>query len=222
MCSVEELIYNDQIYFNCKDLKRVPQESFGSGILQFWCGLPILFINTSINKYKRLWGVSIRINCQTAELGNAWEMVRLRKTAGVYRSSKLSLCWNAVHLTTCQRWRAVCWSHRPSSKGSKANARTAFSVAQDVERSLGSPRMLHGHLHQLHASSISCMLNRRVFHKMLPHWQGKFTTVQVDIEQPYVHCTKKKDPSTGIPCIFEKFKNRPDFALLIRADRFAN
>jgi len=34
---------------------------------------------------------------------------------------------------------------------------------------VGSPRMLHGHLHQLHASSISCMLNRRGFHKMLPH-----------------------------------------------------
>jgi hypothetical protein len=45
--------------------------------------------------------------------------------------------------------------------------RTAFSVAQDVERSLGSPRMLHGHLHQLHASSINCMLNRRVYYKML-------------------------------------------------------
>ena len=59
-------------------------------------------------------------------------------------------------------WCAACWSHRPSSKGSKNSARTAFSVAQDVERSLGSPRMLHGHLHQLHASSISCMLNRRV------------------------------------------------------------
>ena len=27
----------------------------------------------------------------------------------------------------------------------------------DVERSPGSPRMLHGHLHQLHAPSISCM-----------------------------------------------------------------
>ena len=143
-------------------------------------------------------------------------MVRLRKTAGVYRSSKLSLCWNAVHLTTCQRWRAVCWSHRPSSKGSKANAMTAFSVAQDVERSLGSPRMLHGHLHQLHASSISCMMNRRVFHKMLPHWQGKFTTVQVDIEQPYVQLyivLKKKEPSTGIPCIFEKIQKSTRFRI---------
>ena len=31
------------------------------------------------------------------------------------------------------------------------------------KESIGSPRMLHGHLHQLHASSISCMLNRRGF-----------------------------------------------------------
>ena len=100
-------------------------------------------------------------------------------------------------------WCAACWSHRPSSKGSKNSARTAFSVAQDVERSLGSPRMLHGHLHQLHASSISCMLNRRVFHNMLPHSQGKFTTVQVDIHQPYVHFTKKKYASIGIPCILK-------------------
>ena len=64
---------------------------------------------------------------------------------------------------------------------------------------MGSPRMLHGHLHQadqLHASSISCMLNRRGFHKMLPYSQGKVTTVQVDIQQPYVHCTKK---STRVP-----------------------
>ena len=149
-------------------------------------------------------------------------MVRLRKTAGVYRSSKLSLCWNAVHLTTCQRWRAVCWSHRPSSKGSKANARTAFSVAQDVERSLGSPRMLHGHLHQLHASFITCMMNRRFFHKMLPHWQGKFTTVQVDIEQPYVHCTKKKDPSTGIPFILKNSKIDPISHCWFMLTRFAN
>ena len=222
MCSVEELIYNDQIVFQ---LHRSKQSS--PGITQQWHTAVLMWPSYFIyqHKYQQTYQIMgcflIRVNCQTAELRNAWGTVRLRKTPGgrVWHASCMR--WNAVHLTTCQGWRAACWSHRPSSKGSKKSARTAFSVAQDVERSLGSPRMLHGHLHQLHASFISCMMNRRVFHKILPHWQRKFTTVQVDIEQPYVQLyivLKKKDPSTGIPCIFEKFKNRPDFALLIRAD----
>jgi hypothetical protein len=47
--------------------------------------------------------------------------------------------------------------------------------------------------------------------------QGKFTTVQVDIQQLYVHCTKKV-PEYRYPLYFEKFKNRADFAMLIHAD----
>ena len=47
--------------------------------------------------------------------------------------------------------------------------------------------------------------------------QGKFTIVQVDIQQLYVYCTKE---STRVPVspVFEKFKNRADFAMLMRAD----
>jgi len=105
-------------------------------------------------------------------------MVRLRKTAGVYRSSKLSLCWNAVHLTTCQRWRAVCWSHRPSSKGSKANAMTAFSMAQGMSKGVDSSCMhacmlLHGHLHQLHAGSpgvTHTAVHNPEIHTWIPSW----------------------------------------------------
>ena len=38
--------------------------------------------------------------------------------------------------------------------------------------------------------------------------QGKFTTVQVDIQQLYVHCTKKV-PEYRYPLYFEKFKIEP-------------
>jgi hypothetical protein len=74
-----------------------------------------------------------------------------------------------------------------------------------------------------HPSRISCMLNRRGFHKMLPHWQGKVTmyTVQVDILQPYLHCTRvlKKVPEYQYPLYFENFKNRADLACLNRAGK---
>jgi hypothetical protein len=55
-------------------------------------------------------------------------------------------------------------------------------------------------------------LNRRGFHKMLPYWQGKVTTmysdiVQVDIQQPYVHCTRvlKKVPEYRYPLYYGNF-----------------
>jgi hypothetical protein len=53
-------------------------------------------------------------------------------------------------------------------------------------------------IHQLHVESPG-------FHKMLPHRQGKVTTVQVGIQQPYVHCTKKV-PEYRYPLYYGKFK----------------
>ena len=54
----------------------------------------------------------------------------------------------------------ACGVLKPSAEqqGVQEQRQDALSVAQDDERSLGSPRMLHGHLHQLHASSISHLL----------------------------------------------------------------
>ena len=143
-----------------------------------------------------------QINCQTAKLRNACKERSVCGKRQVAVFGTRPPC--AGTQCTWQPPRVVCGVLKPSasSKGSKNSARTAFSVAQDVERSLGSPRMLHGHLHQLHASSISCMLNRRVFHKMLPHSQGKFTTVQVDIQQPYVHFTEKKSARVSVSPVF--------------------
>jgi hypothetical protein len=59
--------------------------------------------------------------------------------------------------------------------------------------SLGSPRMLHGHLHQLHASSSIHQLHVESpgFSQNVTILTGEFTTVQVDMQQPYVHYAKK-------------------------------
>ena len=108
-----------------------------------------------------------------------------------------------------------------SSKGSKNSARTAFSVAQDVERSLGSPRMLHGHLHQLQASSISCMLNRRVLTKFYHVDEGNLLHYKVIYSSRtcmYV-VLKKNNPSihTVFPCIMENSKLKLHRASVIRA-----
>ena len=43
--------------FSFTDLNRVPQEWVSSDILQFWCGLPILFINTNINKHQQTYKI---------------------------------------------------------------------------------------------------------------------------------------------------------------------
>ena len=40
---------------------------------------------------------------------------------------------------------------------------------------------------------------------------------EVDIQQLYVHCTKKV-PEYRYPLYFEKFKIRADFAMLVHAD----
>ena len=47
---------------------------------------------------------------------------------------------------------------------------------------------------------------------------GEITIVQVDIQQLYVHCAKKSTRLTISP-VFEKFKNRAYFAMLIHADQ---
>jgi hypothetical protein len=44
-----------KLYFSFTDLNRVPQEWVSSDILQFWCGLPILFINT--NNYQQTYKI---------------------------------------------------------------------------------------------------------------------------------------------------------------------
>ena len=46
---------------------------------------------------------------------------------------------------------------------------------------------------------------------------GKFTIVQVDIQQLYVHCAKEST-RLPVPLYFKKIKNRADFAMLMRAD----
>jgi hypothetical protein len=66
----------------------------------------------------------------------------------------------------------------------------------------------HGHLLQMHVESPG-------FDKILPHSQGEFDKVQIDIQQPYVHCTKKVR-EYRYPLYFENFKNRVDSAWLIR------
>ena len=63
-------------------------------------------------------------------------------------------------------------------------------------------------IHQLHVESPG-------FDKILPHSQGEFDKVQIDIQQPYVHCTKKVR-EYRYPLYFENFKNRVDSAWLIR------
>ena len=90
-----------------------------------------------------------------------------------------------------------------SSKGSKNSARTAFSVAQDVERSLGSPRMLHGHLHQLlHASSIMQLHveSPGFFTKCYHIDRGNLLQYKL-IYSSRMYIVLKKVPGTGIPCI---------------------
>ena len=46
-----------KFYFSCTDLNRAPQKWVSSDILQFWCGLPILFINTNINNHQQTYKI---------------------------------------------------------------------------------------------------------------------------------------------------------------------
>ena len=47
-------------------------------------------------------------------------------------------------------------------------------------------------------------------------WQGKFTIVHVDIQQLYVHSTKKSTRVSPVsPVFWKKNKNRADVAILI-------
>jgi hypothetical protein len=72
-----------KLYFTCTGLNRVPQEKPSSDTLQFWCGLPILFINTNIKNIPD-YGVFF----DTSKLSDSGTEKRLRngpfaKTQGV-------------------------------------------------------------------------------------------------------------------------------------------
>ena len=82
-------------------------------------------------------------------------------------------------------------------------------MAQDVEGSLGSPRMLHGHLHHLHASSISYMLNRRVFTKYYHIDGGKLLQYKlIYSSRTRMYNVLKKVPKYWYPlyCEYSKFE----------------
>ena len=92
MCSVEELIYNDQIVFQLHRSKKG-----SSGIIQQWYTAVLMRPSYFIyqHKYQQIYKI---MGCfDTGKLsdsgtGKRLKTVRLRKTAGVYRSSKSSLC----------------------------------------------------------------------------------------------------------------------------------